>query len=431
VESVAFLLFLITPAGLFCSSAFGRLIYTFHMRRTILHVDMDAFYAAVEQRDHPEHKGKPLIVGSDPKGGKGRGIVATCSYEARKFGVHSAQPISQAWKLCPRGVYVRPDMEKYGRVSGQVMRILLGFTDMLEQVSIDEAFLDVTGSAGLFGSGVEIARKIKRRIFEELQLTASVGVAQNKFVAKVASDLKKPDGLVIVEPGREKEFLAPLPIGRLWGVGPKTEAHLKRIGLERVGQLAELRHADLVARLGKNGAHLWQLAQGIDDRPVLPEEGFKSIGHEVTFEQDTSDIAVLEATLLELTEKVAHRLRTQGVRARTIAIKFREADFSTFTRRTTMPDSVNTTEAIFPAARKLMKSILSDDVLVRLIGVSAGNLEAETEGKQMSLLNPPPQKDRKLAAALDDIAQRFGDRAITRATLVSTKAHLSRKDSKD
>ena len=161
---------------------------------------------------------------------------------------------------------------------------------------------------------------------------------------------------MVVEPGHEKEFLAPLPIGRLWGVGPKTEAHLKKIGLERIGQLADLQHADLVARLGKSGAHLWQLAQGIDDRPVLPEEGFKSIGHEITFEQDTSDLALLEATLLDLTEKVAHRLRAQGVRARTIAIKFREADFSTFTRRTTLPDPVNTTEKIFPAARKLMKS---------------------------------------------------------------------------
>jgi DNA polymerase-4 len=413
-----------------CPPASEWLRYTSRMSRTILHVDMDAFYAAVEQRDHPEHKGKPVIVGSDPKEGKGRGIVATCSYEARKFGVHSAQPISQAWKLCPQGIYVRPDMEKYSRVSIQVMKILLGFTDMLEQVSIDEAFLDVTGSARLFGSGVEIARKIKRRILEELQLTASVGVAQNKFVAKVASDLKKPDGLVVVDPGHEKEFLAPLSIGRLWGVGPKTENQLKRIGLERIGQLADLQHADLVVRLGKNGAHLWQLAQGTDDRPVLPEEGFKSIGHEITFEQDTSDSALLEATLLDLTERVAHRLRTQGVRARTIAIKFREADFSTFTRRITVSNSVNTTEAIFPVARKLMKSLIREGVVVRLIGVYAGNLEEETEGTQMSLLNQPPQKDRKLAAALDDIAQRFGNQAITRATLISAKAHLSHKDFK-
>jgi DNA polymerase-4 len=398
------------------------------MSRTILHVDMDAFYAAVEQRDHPEYKGKPVIVGSDPKGGKGRGIVATCSYEARKFGVHSAQPISQAWKLCPQGVYVRPDMPKYSRVSDRVMQILLGFTDMLEQVSIDEAFLDVTGSSGLFGSGAEIARKIKNRILDELQLTASVGVAQNKFVAKVASDLRKPDGLVIVEPGREREFLDPLPIGRLWGVGPKTEIHLKKAGLERIGQLASLQHGDLVARLGKNGAHLWQLARGIDDRPVFPEEGYKSIGHEITFEQDTSDSALLEATLLHLTEKVAHRLRGQNVRARTIAVKFREADFSTFTRRKTLSNAVNTTDSIFPAARVLLKSLMRADVPVRLIGIYAANLEEETGGRQMFLLDEPSQKDRKLAVALDDIARRFGEHSITRATLVLSKAHPPRKD---
>ncbi|MBP1623045.1 MAG: dinB [Acidobacteria bacterium] len=398
-----------------------RLDYTFPMARTILHVDMDAFYAAIEQRDHPEFIGKPVIVGSDPKEGKGRGIVATCSYEARKFGVHSAQPISQAWKLCPRGIYVRPDMEKYARVSGQVMRILMDFTNMVEQVSIDEAFLDVTGSERLFGSGPEIAARIKHRIQTGLQLTASVGVAQNKFIAKIASDLKKPDGLVVVEPGREKEFLAPLPIGKLWGVGSKTEAYLKQIGLERIGQLAGLSHGELASRLGKSGAHLWQLSQGIDDRPVSPEEGFKSIGHEITFEKDTADLQLLDATLLELTEKVAHRLRTQGARARTIALKFREADFSTFTRRTTLSAPVDTTEKIFPAVQKLMKSLIRKGVLVRLIGVYAGNLETGPGGRQMLLLDEAPQKDRKLAAAMDDIAKRFGDHAITRAALVSPK----------
>jgi len=391
------------------------------MSRTILHVDMDAFYAAVEQRDHAEYRGKPVIVGSDPKGGKGRGIVATCSYEARKFGVHSAQPISQAWKLCPRGIYVPPDMEKYARVSARVMHILSEFTDMVEQVSIDEAFLDVTGSEKLFGSGPEIAQKIKRRIGEELQLTASVGVAANKFVAKVASDLKKPDGLVVVARGHEKEFLAPLPVGRLWGVGPKTEAYLKKAGFERIGQIAELLHSDLVARLGKSGAHLWQLAQGIDDRPVLPEEDFKSIGHEITFERDTADSKLLAATLLNLTEKVAQRLRAQGARARTIAVKFREADFSTFTRRVTLDAPVDTAEKIYPVALKLLKGLLREGVLVRLIGVHAGNLEMVSGATQASLFNPSAQKDRKLADAMDDITQRFGARAITRATLVSHK----------
>jgi DNA polymerase IV len=391
------------------------------MSRTILHVDMDAFYAAVEQRDHSEYRGKPVIVGSDPKQGKGRGIVATCSYEARKFGVHSAQPISQAWRLCPQGVYLRPDMEKYGRVSARVMDILLEFTDQLEQVSIDEAFMDITGSEKLHGTGVEIAGKIKDRVRKDLALTASVGVAKNKFIAKIASDLKKPDGLVVVEAGREKEFLAPLPVGRLWGVGPKTEACLKKMGLERIGQLADLNHSDLAARLGKSGAHLWQLAQGIDDRPVVCSEGFQSIGHEITFDRDTGDRQLLDRTLLSLSERVAQRLRAHRSRARTITIKFREADFSTFTRRTTLVSPVDTTEKIYPVAQSLMKSLLRGDILVRLLGVYAGNLETEPDGTQMSLFDRAPQKDRKLADALDDIVHRFGDSAITRAALVRNK----------
>jgi DNA polymerase-4 len=400
----------------------GLLGYTFFVSRTILHVDMDAFYAAVEQRDHPEYKGKPVIVGSDPKGGRGRGIVATCSYEARKFGIHSAQPISKAWKLCPQGIYVPPDMGKYARVSSRVMNILSEFTEMVEQVSIDEAFLDVTGSERLFGSGSEIAQKIKGRIREELHLTASVGVARNKFVAKVASDLNKPDGLVVVAAGREREFLSPLPIGRLWGVGQKTEAYLRKMGLERIGQLADLQHSASVARLGKSGAHLWQLAQGIDDRPVFPDESFKSIGREVTFEQDTADSTLLETTLLDLTEKVAQRLRLQGARARTITIKFRETDFSTFTRRVSLDGPVDTAEKIFPVALKLLKSLFREGALVRLIGVYASNLETEAAGKQMSLFNHQAQtKDRKLSAALDDITLRFGGEAITRAALVKKK----------
>jgi DNA polymerase IV len=388
------------------------------VNRTILHVDMDAFYAAVEQRDHSQYRGKPVIVGSDPKQGKGRGIVATCSYEARKFGVHSAQPISQAWRLCPQGIYVSPDMDKYSRVSSRVMSILLEFTDQLEQVSIDEAFMDVTGSEKLHGGGAEIAGKVKNRIKKDLHLTASVGVAENKFIAKIASDLKKPDGLVVVDPGCEKEFLAPLPIGRLWGVGPKTEACLKQIGLERIGQIAELNHSDLIARLGKSGAHLWQLAQGIDNRPVISSEGFRSIGHEITFEQDTGDTQLLDRTLLSLSERVAKRLRVQKARARTITVKFREADFSTFTRRTTLAGPVNTTEQIFPVAQRLMRPLLRKGILVRLLGVYAGNLEIESDGAQISLFDQTPQKDRKLAAALDDIVHRFGEKAITRAALI-------------
>ena len=391
------------------------------MNRTILHVDMDAYFAAVEQRDHPEYRGKPVIVGSDPKQGKGRGIVATCSYEARKFGVHSAQPISQAWQRCPHGVYVRGDMAKYVRVSGRIMSILLEFTDLVEQVSIDEAFLDVTGSRRLLGSGIDIARRIKARIVEDQGLTASVGVAANKFVAKVASDLEKPDGLVVVEPGREEAFLAPLPIRRLWGVGAKTEAMLEGSGIRLISDLARLDRAELVRRFGKGGDHLWHLSRGMDDRAVSPEEGFKSIGHETTFERDTDDRQVLHDTLLGLTEKVAQRLRAGDSRGRTVTVKLREADFSTTTRRVTLPAPADTTERIFPVAWKLLQSLIPAGKRVRLIGIYASNLALPEEQGQLALFEESPKKDRRLATALDDITRRYGDKAITRAALVSPK----------
>jgi DNA polymerase-4 len=391
--------------------------------RNILHVDMDAFFAAVEQRDHPELRGKPVIVGSDPKGGRGRGIVATCSYEARKFGVHSAQPISQAWRQCPQGIYVRGDMEKYERVSERVMAILLGFTDLLEQISIDEAFLDVTGSKTLFGSAIQIAGRIKSQISHDLDLTASVGVASNKFVAKVASDLRKPDGLVIVESGREEEFLAPLPVGRLWGVGKKTEAILQAQGLELIGQIADCDPGRLEKIFGKGGGRLWELAHGTDPRPVSPEEGYKSIGHEITFEKDVEDTGILHDTLLALTEKVAHRLRSHGAMARTITVKYREANFTTYTRRTTLKSAIDTLERMWPVAERLLKSLVRTGAAVRLLGVYASNLQVELTG-QLSLFDQSAAKDRKLAAAMDAITRRFGKQAIRRAALVSLKPKI-------
>lgn len=391
------------------------------MIRSILHVDMDAYFAAVEQRDHPVYGGKPVIVGSDPKDGKGRGIVATCSYEARTFGVHSAQAISEAWRLCPQGIYVRGDMGKYARISERLMTLLLEFTDMVEQVSIDEAFLDVTGSRRLFGSGVEIAGKIKRRIVEDQRLTASVGVAANKFVAKVASDLQKPDGLVVVEAGHEQEFLAPLPIRRLWGVGPKTEEALHRLGILLIGDIVRRQRTELVRRLGENGEHLWQLAHGADDRPVAPEEGFKSIGHETTFEHDTADRELLHDMLLELTEKMTQRLRANNARGRTVTVKLREADFSTSTRRISLPEPAATTERIFPAAWKLMQPLIREGKRVRLIGVYASHLSTPEDAGQMNLFASAPEKDRQLAEAVDSITSRYGTRAITRAALVNPR----------
>ena len=398
------------------------------MTRTILHIDMDAFYAAVEQRDNPEFRGRPLIVGADPKGGKGRGVVSTCSYEARSFGVHSAQPISQAWRLCPHGIYVFPDMDKYARVSGMIMRILADYTDMLEQISIDEAFLDVTGSRRLAGTGKEIAEKIKKRILGELRLTASVGVATNKFIAKIASDLKKPDGLVIVEPGGEKDFLAPLPIRRLWGVGPKTEQALKKIGIQTIGQIANVPLRDLERILGDTGSQLWRLSQGIDDRPVETTWERKSIGHEITFENDTADFETIRAALLELAEKTARRMRLEKVRARTVTVKFREEDFSTFTRRKTLAEAVDTAEKIFPVALDLMKGLFRKGVCVRLVGVAASNLLTNSgNGAQLDLFRRDSQKEQKLSEAVDDIARRFGDRSITRAALISLNVHKKAK----
>jgi DNA polymerase IV len=391
------------------------------MPRVILHVDMDAFFAAVEQRDHPEYRGRPVVVGSDPKGGRGRGIVATCSYEARKFGIHSAQPISQAWRLCPDAIYVRGDMEKYVRVSDRLMTLLLEFTDLVEPVSIDEAFLDVSGCSSLFGSGPETAGRIRARIRQELSLTASIGVASNKFVAKVASDLRKPDGLVVVEAGREREFLAPLEIRRLWGVGAKTEEFLKKMGIQRIGELADLSAEDVASWLGKNGEHLWQLSRGLDDRPVAPESGYKSIGHETTFDKDTADASLLSRTLLELTEMVAQRLRAHQARARTITVKVRLADFSTSTKRTTLHVGADTAENIFPAASRLMSGLVPEGALIRLIGVYGSNLEAGQAIRQLGLFDDVTDRNRKLATAVDAVLKRYGDHAITRAALVTAK----------
>jgi DNA polymerase-4 len=386
--------------------------------KTYFHVDMDAFFVSVEELFDPSLKGKAVVVGGRPNE---RGVVSAASYEARKFGVHSAQPISQAWKLCPEGIYVRGDMAKYVRVSDRLITILLEFSDLVEQVSIDEAFLDVTGSLAIFGSGPDIARKIKNRIRDELHLTASVGVAANKFVAKVASDLRKPDGLVVVEPGREQEFLSPLPVRRLWGVGAKTEAYFKKMGVQQIGQLANLKAEHVAGWLGKSGEHLWLLARGLDNRPVLPEEGYKSIGHETTFDTDTADLGRLHDTLLELTEHVAQRLRAHQTRARTITVKLRRADFTTFTRRTTLDMPVDTAEKIFPTAFRLMQSLIEEGALVRLIGVYGSNLLSGEKAVQLSLFDQSRERERRLASAMDEVVRRYGDGAIVRAALVPEK----------
>jgi nucleotidyltransferase/DNA polymerase involved in DNA repair len=380
--------------------------------RTVLHVDMDAFYAAVEQRDRPELRGQPVIVGADPRGGRGRGVVATASYEARRFGVGSAMPISEAWRRCPQGVYVRPDMEKYGAVSAEVMDVLRTFTDCVEPISIDEAFLDVTGSRRVFGTGEQIARALKEALRARTQLTASVGVAGSKLVAKIASDLRKPDGLVVVEPGTEPAFLAPLPIRRLWGVGPKTEEDLARLGVHTIGDLARLDPERLERRLGSHGHDLLALARGDDTREVARSpEGPKSVGQEHTFDEDTADRQKLRRTLLELCDSVARRLRHHGLRARTVTLKYRDETFHTITRARTMAGPTDSGETLFETVWVLFGAAHGSR-RVRLVGVSASGLD---QGSQLGLFAPAP---RGMDRALDAVNDRFGDGAVTRASLL-------------
>ncbi len=384
-----------------------------HTERTILHVDMDAFFASIEQRDHPEYRGKPLIVGADPKGGRGRGVVSTCSYEARAFGVHSAMPVQQAWKRCPQGIYVPPNGALYSRVSRSVFDIFYEFTDLVEPLSIDEAFLDVSGSLRLFGDGAEIARRIKNRIREKENLTASVGVAPVKFVAKIASDLQKPDGLVVVKPNEVRSFLAPLDISRMWGAGVKTQQRLRALGIHTFADLAHCDATWLEKKLGVTGRRFHQLALGEDNRSVYHTGGAKSISNEHTFETDTADEHILRRTLSRLTEKVGYRLRKAGLRGRTIHLKLRYDDFYTLSRSHSVPQPTDSTARILEEIRLLFDGCYNTGRPVRLLGVGVSNVESE-QGRQLSLFDDEsPQKP--LDDLEDAIKKRFGEQAIHRA----------------
>ena len=381
-------------------------------RLSIIHVDLDAFFAAVEQRDHPELRGKPVIVGGDPRS---RGVVSTCSYEARKFGVHSAMPLATALRLCPQGIFVPVDGAKYQRVSRDVMTVLRRFTPAVEQVSIDEAFLDVAGSEALFGAAPEIARRIKREVVEATGLTVSVGVATTKLIAKVGSDLRKPDGLVIVEPGQEAAFLAPLEIRRLWGIGPKTAERLHGLGVRTIGELAALPVETLARALGDHGATLHDRAMGVDFDPVVGGgEAAKSVSHETTFAVDVTDPAEIERTLLALTEGVSARLRAGGIRAGTVAVKIRDSQFRTITRQKSLPEPSDLTDTIWRAALELARPEVRGKK-IRLLGVSATQLGAP---EQISMFEVVDAKQRRAVDAQDAVRRRFGDRAVTRASLL-------------
>ena len=381
-------------------------------QRTILHVDLDAFFAAVEQRDRPELRGRPVIVGGG--GPDQRGVVSAASYEARKFGVHSAMPLRTAGRLCPQGVFLPVDGRKYQGVSREVMAIIRRYTPLVQPISIDEAFLDVTGSRALFGDGETIARRIKEDIVREVGLTASVGVAATKLVAKIGSDLRKPDGLVVVPPGTEAAFLAPLPISRLWGVGEKTAAVLADYGVKTIGDLAALPPDTLARRFGKHGGSLVDRARGIDPDPVATGEAAKSIGHEHTFDRDTADREVVERTLLGMADGVAGRLRSSGLLAATITLKLRDSSFTTISRQITLDDPSDLTEPIYEAALTLLHRELHGQ-RIRLVGVTASNFR---DPGQLGMFAADDARRHRTAEALDTIRRKYGDRSVTRARLV-------------
>lgn len=386
------------------------------MQRWIIHVDMDAFFAAVEQRDNPELKGCPVIIG-----GTGlRGVVATASYEARRFGVRSAMSSVEARRRCPEAIFLPTDHDKYSRVSQQLLQIFLDFSPLVEPLSLDEAFLDVTGMEGLYGDPVEIAVKIKERIKNELNLTASAGVAPNKFLAKLASDMKKPDGLMVIRPDEVEKILTDMPVNRLWGVGKTTEEILIKLGLKTIGQVAKTDPELLFKYCGQAGYIFHQLANGQDERLVEPEWQPKSIGKETTFEHDITSLEDIKTELWALVEKVGWRLRRQQMSGRTITVKIRFASFRTITRSRTLAVAANLDETIYQVVEEIIGKVVLNEG-VRLLGVTMSGLVSA--GGQMSLFDEGEEKAAAVAKAVDKVKERFGEDALIRGRSMQAKQH--------
>ncbi len=392
-------------------------------QRFIVHLDMDAFFAAIEERDNPELRGKPLVIGADPKAGKGRGVVATCSYEARKFGIHSALPISIAYRKCPAAVFLRPDMEKYSVVSGQIMEILFDFTHAVEPVSIDEAFLDISDTYLHFGTPLQTCLLIKARIKEVTGLTASFGLAPNKLAAKIASEINKPDGMVEVAPENLLAFLRPLDLKKIWGLGEKSRLILNNAGIKTVGELAGRDVREVVVLLGKNGADFWQLANGIDEREVVLETEAKSISGEFTFDQDTSAFPEIRAALLSLCEEVSSRLRQSGQKGKTITLKIRFADFKTFTRAETIKEPTGSVDTIYRKIKLLADHFLTGKKKVRLVGVKVSGFVA-SDSQGVLFQSEADNRKERLYKAVDKIREEFGYDSIYRSS-----AKINRKES--
>lgn len=383
-------------------------------RRWVIHIDMDAFFAAVEQRDNEELRGRPVIIG----GVGNRGVVATASYEARRFGVHSAMSMVEARRRCPEGVFLPCNHGKYSQVSAELNHIFAEFSPMVEPLSLDEAFLDVSGMEQLYADPKQIACCIKKRIKEQLGLTASAGVASNKFLAKLASDLQKPDGLVVIRPGEEQAILRELPITRMWGVGEATEQILKKMGIYTIGQLAKADVVRLAQHCGQVAYAIHRLAHGQDDRLVTPEMEPKSIGNEVTFPIDIKTLSQIETELLALSEKVGRRLRQHGYSGRTITVKIRFASFKTITRSKTLLEPTSFDEVLYKTAMDFCRQISLHEG-IRLLGVTVSNLQSGSG--QLSLFTQEDNKRTAVYEAVDKLRNKFGESIVTKGRLLKCK----------
>lgn len=379
------------------------------MLRWIMHVDMDAFFASVEQLDNPQLRGKPVIVG----GQSCRGVVSTCSYEARQYGVHSAMPMVEARRLCPHGEYVPGRMWRYQEISRQVMAIFHDISPLVEQLSIDEAFLDLTGMEGLYGSAVKAGQLVKRRIAGELGLTASVGLAPNKFLAKMASDMNKPDGLTVIEHSKARSFIAPLPVTKIFGIGAAAQKALLQYGIATIGQLAATDRLILQRIFGKNADKVHLLALGQDDRPVAPDYEPKSIGRETTFAHDLATYEECRREVLHLSEQTGYRLRRKGYCGHTVTLKVKYADFKIITRSITSESDISCDEEIFALADRLLQNVAGAGLSkgVRLLGVTVSNLDSG-QGSMLGFAEDERLQQRN--AALDNLKKRFGESIIKR-----------------
>ena len=386
------------------------------MQRQIIHVDMDAFYASVEMRENPDLRGHAVIVGGRPQA---RGVVCAASYEARRFGVRSAMPTRQALHLCPEAVLLPPRHTLYAAVSRQLHTVFARYTPQIEPLALDEAFLDVTASRRLFGDGAMIGRALKKEIAEQLGLVASVGVAPNKLIAKLASDYNKPDGFVVVQDNETERFLAPLPINRLWGVGKVMGMTLTRLGIHTIGDLRHYSPQVLRHHLSEHAVHLLQLAHGFDERPVVTERDAKSISHETTFPTDLRKEALLLAWLHELTEQVAARLRHLGLKGRTVQLKLRFADFSTVTRVTTLAQPTDVTREIWQVEKAMLKRLLSTERrAVRLLGCGVSGFNEPLQ-QLLPLDSTWRRRAREVDRVIDNVNKRFGKRSLWRGYITN------------